>query len=203
MQGVVRSVCAGAGQMQRFTEGVFLPARGRARDAFRLALPRAFRRSAVLVARNFSELRKVTEMAEWKFCVLPAFRRRVVHAVGMRSSCCRRLSLGLGILGVEAESWLFGTWSFENAALRCALNLSARGQARLERRPLKFPSRPFESGTSRWDPSSEALTRGVVSSGRRTSAGVTPLSFFSGAWLSAKRRRDDRSPRLQSLVARR
>ena len=96
MQGVVRSVCAGAGQMQRFTEGVFLPARGRARDAFRLALPRAFRRSAVLVARNFSELRKVTEMAEWKFCVLPAFRRRVVHAVGMRSSCCRRLSLGLG-----------------------------------------------------------------------------------------------------------
>ena len=103
----------------------------------------------------------------------------------------------------EAESWLFGTWSFENAALRCALNLSARGQARLERRPLKFPSRPFESGTSRWDPSSEALTRGVVSSGRRTSAGVTPLSFFSGAWLSAKRRRDDRSPRLQSLVARR
>ena len=43
---------------------------------------------------------------------------------------------------------------------------------------FEISSRPFESGTSRWDPSSEALTRGVVSSGRRTSAGGDAVIIF-------------------------
>ena len=199
--------------MQRFAEGVSLSAGAEQEELFGWRCLVLSGGGAVLVARNFSELRKVTEMAAWKFCVLPASRRDASFTLwacaAPDAEDCRA---NWGILASRQKQGCLEHGRLKIPPFVVFSTLppkqdrpkpSRPGQARLETPSFEISSRLFESGTSSMGTVVRSLPRGRVVWATDVRCAVTPLSLFSGAWLSQSADVMFVSPRPQSLVARR